>query len=141
MDAGTGGGFPGIPLAILFPQTRFLLVDSIGKKIRVVSEVVHSLGLNNVEVANERIEKIPEKFNFVLSRAVTRIDTFLEWTKDKIIEDKTIKRENGILYLKGGDLAEELSCLKRDYKLIELKDYFKEPFFESKKLIYIPFIL
>ncbi len=136
LDVGTGGGFPGIPLAILFPQTQFTLVDSIGKKIKVVNEVVEGLGLKNVTTHPTRVEKINLKFDFIVSRAVAHMDTFTKWTKGKIKGQSKHKLPNGILYLKGGDLNEELAKFPKA-KIYNLSDYFKEEFFETKKLVYL----
>jgi len=137
LDVGTGGGFPGIPLAILFPETQFVLVDSIGKKIKVVNEVASALGLSNVTSHHARAEQIPEMFDFVVSRAVTAMPVFVEWVRDKI---KKGKDEGGfpfgILYLKGGDLSDEFKGLKG--KIVEhpLKNHFEEDFFDTKKVIH-----
>ena len=140
LDVGTGGGFPGIPLAICFPDVEFTLLDSIGKKVKVVENIRQELNLKNVKTLCERVENLTEKYDFITARAVTKITPFYTWTKSKILSSFTNEMPNGILYLKGGDLTEELSTLKVPYKLIELKDYFKESFFETKKLIYIPFV-
>lgn len=137
LDVGTGGGFPGIPLAILFPDTHFTLVDSIGKKIKVVDEVVQGLGLGNVTSMNCRVEELKQQFDFIVSRAVAAMPTFVRWTKGKIKNISNHERRNGILYLKGGDLTEEL----KDYttaEIFSLTDYFKEDFFETKKVVYLP---
>jgi len=138
MDAGTGGGFPGIPLAIYFPQTRFLLVDSIGKKIQAVREIASDLGLENVEVKQERVEKIKGQFDYVVSRAVTGLSPFYDWTKNKIKAIGRNDRPNGIIYLKGGDLTAELKGLNQHAEIHDISTYFREPFFSSKKLVYIP---
>ena len=137
LDVGTGGGFPGIPLAILFPEVQFTLVDAIGKKIKVVQEVVEGLQLDNVTAIHSRVEDIGGQFDFIVSRAVAAMPTFVHWTKGKIKKDPTHERKNGIFYLKGGDLTEEL----KDYKTVQifdLKDYFQEEFFETKKVVYLP---
>ena len=137
LDVGTGGGFPGIPLAILFPEVKFTLVDSIGKKIKVVEEVIEGLGLENVTAKNSRVEDIKGVFDFIVSRAVAAMPTFTHWVKGKIKKESLHDRKNGILYLKGGDLTEEL----RGYKTAEisnLTDYFEEDFFETKKVVYLP---
>lgn len=138
LDVGTGGGFPGIPLAIRFPETQFHLVDSIGKKITVVREVSKALGLVNVSCEQIRAEQLKSKYDFVVSRAVTRMKEFYGWVQGKVKRESAHKLDNGILYLKGGDLDEELTQLKRPYQLFELSDYFKEEFFETKKVVYIP---
>lgn len=135
LDIGTGGGFPGIPLAILFPQTHFTLVDSIGKKITVVRAVVESLGLKNVVAYHERAENIKGKFHFVVSRAVTQMPAFLRWLKGKFEKEQINAKHNGVLYLKGGDLGEELQGIKAE--IFQLKNYFEEDFFETKKVVYI----
>lgn len=140
LDVGTGGGFPGIPLAICFPDVDFTLLDSIGKKIKVVDKIRQELNLENVKTRCDRVENLTEKFDFITARAVTKITPFYTWTKSKIISSFTSELPNGILYLKGGDLTEELSNLKVPYKLIELKVFFKESYFETKKLVYIPFV-
>lgn len=140
MDAGTGGGFPGIPLAIFFPEVEFTLVDSIRKKINVVEDISKNLQLRNVKTLCDRIENIDRKFDFIVSRAVTKISPFYTWTKSKIISSFTNEMYNGILYLKGGDLNEELKHLDKYYEIVELKKYFGETFFDTKKLVYIPFI-
>ena len=137
LDIGTGGGFPGIPLAILFPETQFHLVDSIGKKILVVEEVSKSLGLQNVKAEHDRAEKIKGEYDFIVSRAVTRMDDFVKWTKYKITKKSKHKLQNGILYLKGGDLTEELAGFPKA-QIFALSDYFGEPFFETKKVVHIP---
>jgi len=137
MDVGTGGGFPGIPLAILFPEVNFTLVDSIGKKIKVVDEVVEGLGLKNVKTKNMRVEEIPQKFDFIVSRAVAAMPTFVHWVKGKIKKDSQHERRNGILYLKGGDLEEELKTY-RNAEIINLTDYFDNDFFVTKKIVYLP---
>ena len=138
LDVGTGGGFPGIPLAIRFPETQFHLVDSIGKKITVVREVSKALGLVNVSCEQIRAEQLKHKYDFVVSRAVTQMKEFYGWVRDKVKRDSEHKMDNGILYLKGGALDEELSLLKRPYQLFDLSDYFKEEFFLTKKVVYIP---
>ncbi|AWX45334.1 16S rRNA (guanine(527)-N(7))-methyltransferase [Flagellimonas maritima] len=137
LDVGTGGGFPGIPLAILFPDTHFMLVDAIGKKIKVVQEVIDGTKLKNVTAVHSRVEDIEGQFDFIVSRAVAAMPTFVHWTKGKIKKVSSHERKNGILYLKGGDLSEEL----KDYRTVqvfELSEYFKEEFFETKKVVYLP---
>ncbi|MEX0316208.1 MAG: 16S rRNA (guanine(527)-N(7))-methyltransferase RsmG [Allomuricauda sp.] len=137
LDVGTGGGFPGIPLAILFPETRFTLVDAVRKKIRVVQEVVDGLKLKNVKAYHSRVEDLDGQYDFIVSRAVAAMPTFVHWTKGKIKKDSMHERKNGILYLKGGDLTEEL----KDYKtaqIFDLKEYFLEEFFDTKKVVYLP---
>jgi len=135
LDIGTGGGFPGIPLAILFPNVQFTLVDSIGKKITVVKGVAESLGLSNVTAHHMRAEQLKEKFHFVVSRAVTQMPVFLTWLKGKFEKDQFNPKHNGVLYLKGGDLAEELAGLKCE--IYSLKNYFDGEFFDTKKVVYL----
>lgn len=138
LDVGTGGGFPGIPLAILFPETRFHLVDSINKKITVVNEVAKGAGIKNVRGEWTRAEQVKDKYDFIVSRAVTRIKEFYGWVHQKVKEESLHDLDNGILYLKGGDLDEELGELKRPYSLYDLSNYFEEEFFETKKVVYVP---
>ncbi|MCD0489413.1 16S rRNA (guanine(527)-N(7))-methyltransferase RsmG [Pedobacter sp. MC2016-14] len=138
LDVGTGGGFPGIPLAILFPETQFHLVDSIGKKIKVVTEVAAALGLTNVKASHSRAEQITDKYNFVVSRAVTRLIDFYPWIKDKFSKEHKNAIPNGILYLKGGDLREEIEESRLKAELYPLSNYFEEDFFETKYVVYIP---
>ncbi|WP_228850611.1 16S rRNA (guanine(527)-N(7))-methyltransferase RsmG [Aegicerativicinus sediminis] len=137
LDVGTGGGFPGIPLAIMFPETEFVLVDSIAKKLKVVQEVVEGLGLKNVSTIHSRVEEIPGKFDFIISRAVAAMPTFVHWTRGKISSKQNHTIKNGIIYLKGGDLQEELKGFP-NAKVIDLSSYFKEDFFETKKIVYLP---
>ncbi len=137
LDVGTGGGFPGIPLAILFPKTQFHLVDSIGKKIKVVDEIVAGLGIKNVKTTNDRVENVNETYDFIVSRAVASMPTFVYWVDGKIAKKNTHKLPNGILYLKGGDLTEELKDFPKA-KIFHLTDYFQEAFFETKKVVYLP---
>ncbi len=138
LDVGTGGGFPGIPLAILFPDTQFHLVDSIGKKITVVKNVAEGLGLKNVRAEQIRAEQIKGEYDFIVSRAVTRLKEFYGWINKKVKKDSKHTLFNGILYLKGGDLDEELAEMKRPFQIFDLSDYFKEEFFETKKVVYVP---
>ena len=138
MDIGTGGGFPGMPLAILFPEVNFFLVDSIGKKIKVVNEVAKALGLKNVKAKQSRGEEVKEKFEFIVSRAVTEFPLFYRWVQNKISNNQFNNLPNGILYLKGGDLSEELKDFKKRVIIYDLKDFFKEEFFETKKVVYFP---
>lgn len=137
LDVGTGGGFPGIPLAILFPETQFTLVDSIGKKIKVVEEVISGLGIKNVTPINSRVEQIGQRFDFIVSRAVAAMPTFTFWVKGKIKKESTHERRNGILYLKGGDLSEELKTYTTA-QVFDLSEHFTESFFETKKVVYLP---
>jgi 16S rRNA (guanine527-N7)-methyltransferase len=136
LDVGTGGGFPGIPLAILFPETQFTLVDSIGKKIKVVNEVSAALNLKNVKAYHKRAEELEEKFHFVVSRAVTEFPVFHSWVKNKFLKENFNDLKNGILYLKGGDLKEEFGRFYNQAKFHDLKDFFDEEFFETKKVVY-----
>lgn len=138
LDVGTGGGYPGIPLAILFPKAQFHLVDSIGKKIRVVQEIADALKLDNVKAEQIRAEKLDDSYEFVVSRAVTRITPFVGWVKKNISKNSFHALRNGILYLKGGDLAEELSELNQKSRIYELSDFFEEEFFQTKKVLYVP---
>ena len=141
LDVGTGGGFPGIPLAILFPETQFHLVDSIGKKVTVVEEVSRSLCLKNVKAQKIRAEEIRnQRYDFIVSRAVTRMKEFYGWVSNKISAKSNHELDNGILYLKGGDLEEEMRELKKPYSLYSLSDYFEEEFFETKKVVYVPIV-
>ncbi|ASW73847.1 16S rRNA methyltransferase [Chryseobacterium piperi] len=135
LDIGTGGGFPGIPLAILFPEVEFTLIDSIGKKISVVNAVAEGVGLKNVTAIHGRAEKLKEKFHFVVSRAVTQMPEFLRWLKGKFDKEQFNPKHNGILYLKGGDLAEELAGIKCE--IYNLKNYFEGEFFDTKKVVYV----
>lgn len=137
LDVGTGGGFPGIPLAILFPDTHFHLVDSIGKKISVVQAVVEALELHNVTTTHGRAEAITGQYDFIVSRAVTKMETFVPWVKQRIAKKSKHERKNGILYLKGGDLTEELSAFAKA-ETFPLTAYFEEAFFETKKVVYLP---
>lgn len=138
LDVGTGGGFPGIPLAIMFPEAQFHLVDSIGKKIRVVQEIAQALGLANVRAEQVRAEKLDDSYEFVVSRAVTRMLPFVGWVKKNISRNSFHELRNGILYLKGGDLTEELSELTQKARIYDLPDFFTEEFFETKKVVYVP---
>jgi 16S rRNA (guanine527-N7)-methyltransferase len=137
LDVGTGGGFPGIPLAIMFPETQFHLVDSIGKKIKVVTEVSNSLGLQNVQASHNRAEQVQGKFDFVVSRAVTQLKDFYPWVNGKFNKTSQNTLPNGILYLKGGDLHQEITESGLKVQQYYLKDYFTEEFFETKQVIYV----
>ncbi|MCD7962475.1 MAG: 16S rRNA (guanine(527)-N(7))-methyltransferase RsmG [Rikenellaceae bacterium] len=136
LDVGTGGGFPGIPLAVMFPEAEFTLVDSIGKKINVVSDVAEKLELSNVKTINARAEDLPGNFDFVVSRAVTEMPKFIKWVWDKIIPKGENALPNGILYLKGGDLKEELKAVNKPYIIYDLNEFFDEEFFDTKKIVY-----
>ncbi len=139
LDVGTGGGFPGIPLAILFPETNFLLVDSIGKKVKVVNEVSAAIGLKNLTGVHSRAEQIDKKFDFVVSRAVTQLKDFYPWIKTKFKKGANGNFKNGVLYLKGGNLKEELSASGlKNLQLFPLSSYFNEEFFETKYVVYFP---
>ena len=137
LDVGTGGGFPGIPLAILYPNCQFVLVDSIGKKIKVVNEITSALGLENIKAEQMRAELVEGEFDFVVSRAVTRLLPFYGWVKGKININNYNKYKNGILYLKGGDLKEELKELGKKSRVFEISEYFEEEFFETKMVVHI----
>ena len=137
MDVGTGGGFPGIPLAILHPECQFHLVDSIAKKIKVVDEVVAGAALSNVKTSHSRVEDIDETYDFIISRAVAAMPTFVRWVKGKIKRSQNHELKNGILYLKGGDLSEELESYK-NATIYDLKSYYDEDFFDTKKVVHLP---
>ena len=137
LDVGTGGGFPGIPMAIIFPDVKFTLVDSIGKKIKVVNEISAALGLKNVTGLHLRAEDVKGDFDFVISRAVTQMPIFVNYVRNKIKKERNNKLKNGILYLKGGDLKEEMKSVKYRYKEYNLSSFFKEEFFETKKIIHV----
>ena len=136
LDVGTGGGFPGIPLAILFPEVEFLLVDSIGKKIKVVNEVATAINLKNLRAQHTRAEQVAGQFDFVVSRAVTKMKVFQQWVRKRISVKQNNTLFNGILYLKGGDLTEELKGIK-NVDLYDIPNFFEEEFFETKKVVYI----
>lgn len=138
LDVGTGGGFPGIPLAILFPEVQFYLVDSVGKKIKVVNAVAASLGLTNVYAEHVRAEQLKEKFDFVVSRAVTQLPEFVGWIQKNIASKQQNAIPNGILYLKGGNIDSEIRPFRKSASVEELSDWFDEEFFETKKLVYLP---
>ena len=135
LDIGTGGGFPGIPLAILFPEVEFTLIDSIGKKITVVKEVSEGIGLKNITAIHGRAEDLKGQFHFVVSRAVTQMPVFLRWLRGKFAKEQFNPKHNGVLYLKGGDLAEELAGLRCE--IFNLQNYFESEFFETKKVVYL----
>lgn len=137
LDVGTGGGFPGIPLAILFPEVDFYLIDVIAKKIRVVNEVAKGLGLQNVRAEQMRAENVKEDFDFIVSRAVTNMPDFYSWVKDKIKKKQNHELKNGILYLKGGDLTDELKDFPKATEY-NLSDFFEDAFFETKKVVHLP---
>lgn len=137
LDIGTGGGFPGIPQAILFPKCEFLLVDSIGKKIKVVNGVAEALGLTNVRAEHARAEQVKEQFDFIVSRAVTAMPAFLNWTKGKFLKANNNPLKNGILYLKGGDLTEEMATVMKAVQYFNISDFYTEEFFETKKVVYV----
>ncbi|RIH65732.1 16S rRNA (guanine(527)-N(7))-methyltransferase RsmG [Mariniphaga sediminis] len=137
LDVGTGGGFPGIPLAVLFPETRFHLIDSIGKKIKVVNAVAESLGLKNVTSDQIRAEQLKEKYDFVVSRAVTRLPEFVGWVQKNISPKQQNTVPNGVIYLKGGNLAEEIKPFRKKAYIQNLSEYFEEEFYQTKKLVYL----
>ena len=137
MDVGTGGGFPGIPLSVLFPECHFTLVDSIEKKIKVVSEVTMALNLTNVTPLRERAEKVPGKFDFIVSRAVTALPAFMAWVGNKIKSGGNNILPNGVLYLKGGEFNEELKSIPFKHKIYSIPDFFSEEYFETKKVVHI----
>ncbi|MVZ64904.1 16S rRNA (guanine(527)-N(7))-methyltransferase RsmG [Sphingobacterium sp. DK4209] len=138
LDVGTGGGFPGIPLAIMYPDVQFHLVDSIGKKIKVVRGVAEALGLTNVEADHMRAEQIDYKYDFIVSRAVTRLGEFIPWIRNKFEKQDKNGIPNGILYLKGGDLKEEIKEARVKAELHPLSTYFKDEFFDTKYVVYVP---
>jgi len=138
LDVGTGGGFPGIPLAIFFPKCKFTLVDSIGKKIKVVNEIIENLGLDNIIALNTRAEMLPEKYHFIVSRAVTAMPKFVTWINNSFRKDQTGELKNGVIALKGGDLIDELKPFQKNVRIIDLNDYFEEKFFDTKKIVYLP---
>lgn len=137
LDVGTGGGFPGIPLAILFPQSQFTLIDAIGKKIKVVNAVAETIGLKNVEAQHLRVQDLKGQFDYIVSRAVTNLPDFLSMVKGKISSISRNQQPNGILYLKGGDFEEELKKFSRYASVVPISTYFEEPFFETKSLLYL----
>ncbi|MFY9151319.1 MAG: 16S rRNA (guanine(527)-N(7))-methyltransferase RsmG [Prolixibacteraceae bacterium] len=137
LDVGTGGGFPGVPLAILFPETSFMLIDSIGKKIKVVSEVASALNLQNVNAQHIRVEDVAQKFDFVVSRAVTAFPRFVEMARSKVAPKSNNDLPNGILYLKGGDFEDEINLFRNQITIYDLKNIFQEEFFETKRLIHM----
>lgn len=139
LDVGTGGGFPGIPLAIMFPDANFYLIDSVGKKIKVVQDVVQQLGLKNVRAEQIRAEQVDGDFDFIVSRAVTTLSEFTGWVRGKVSDTHYHKLRNGILYLKGGDLTEELAPFRKKIRTWDISDFFEEEFFETKKVIYLSF--
>ena len=138
LDVGCGGGFPGIPLAVLFPEVDFTLVDSIGKKIMVVNEVASALGLTNVKGIHTRVEKMDTAYEFVVSRAVTAFPKFVALSRKLISTNQFNSLDNGIIYLKGGDFDDEIKAFKNEIKIFEIPEFFCEPFFETKKIIYLP---
>lgn len=138
MDLGTGGGFPGIPLAIMFPDANFYLCDSIGKKIKVVNDVAEQLQLKNVTAEQIRAEQVQRDFDFIVSRAVTDLSQFVGWVKGKISDIHYHKLRNGIIYLKGGDLTDEIAPFRKKVRTWDISDFFEEPYFETKKVIYLP---
>jgi 16S rRNA (guanine527-N7)-methyltransferase len=140
IDVGTGGGFPGIPLAIMFPETDFTLIDSIGKKIKAVNSIIESLDLKNVKTKKTRSETFKGNFDFIVSRAVSSIPDFVKQTHHLIRKKQQNAISNGILYLKGGDIKNEISQFKKMASIVELNTYFKEPFFAGKKLIHISLV-
>jgi 16S rRNA (guanine(527)-N(7))-methyltransferase GidB len=147
LDVGTGGGFPGVPLAVMFPQAHFTLVDSVGKKIKVASQVSGALGLKNVDCRNERVEKLHEEYDFVVSRAVTTLDEFVSWVANKVSKVQRNDIPNGLLYMKGGDLTKEIEDMQRKserylhhrpkVKLYDVHNVFDQDYFEEKKIVYI----
>ena len=138
LDVGTGGGFPGVPLAIMFPDARFTLIDSIGKKIKVVSDVIERVGLTNTKAMQIRAEQLDGEYDFVVSRAVTTLGEFVPWVKNKISKSQYNDMHNGILYLKGGDLTNELFTFRHKVKTWDISEWFAEEFFDTKKVIYFP---
>lgn len=138
LDVGTGGGFPGVPLAIMFPETRFTLIDSIGKKIKVVSDVIERVGLTNAKTMQIRAEQLEGEYDFVVSRAVTTLGEFVPWVKGKVSKTQYHDMRNGILYLKGGDLKNELFTFRHKVKTWDISEWFEEEYFETKKVIYLP---
>ncbi len=139
LDVGTGGGFPGIPLAIMNPEVNFYLVDSIGKKIMVVQDIIKQLKLSNAIAEHTRAEQVDDHFDFIVCRAVTRLNKFIPWVEHKISKNHFHGLKNGIICLKGGDLEEELSEIKQKAKIYNLEDFFEEEFFETKKVVHVPF--
>jgi len=137
LDVGTGGGFPGIPLAILFPECKFHLVDSIGKKIKVVEAVTEALELKNVRCSHIRAEELKDKYDFIISRAVTKMPVFISWVRKRLNKQHKNALPNGILYLKGGDLTEEMSTIQTFHESHVISDYYDEEFFETKKVVYV----